>query len=248
MMRTDDQRTQAIDRIRENIVRSGHHIYVVSGGSIPRFAYSIGDRESIGAELILAGAVFFMKDEVIEVMNRVAGQLKGQRDLDVFEIPGLGSFTIREAHKSWATKFMLGAFDYYKTQDIPALQVVPDQTHWTIDVPDLSAPWNPTTEPVWRWLNEPWTYPVPPDSLATTNLGALRGDRVTEATRWEENEWELFAGNGPDVPKDDVRVVSLGTLVASDESLLPVTRLPIGEGLWRDSTSDWHPWRRSETT
>jgi hypothetical protein len=25
--------------------------------------------------------------------------------------------------------------------------------------------------------------------------------RVTEAMRWEDDEWELFAGPGPDVPK-----------------------------------------------
>ena len=34
---------------------------------------------------------------------------------------------------------------------------------------------------------------------------ALRGERVTEAVGWEDVEWELFVGAGPDVPNDDLR-------------------------------------------
>jgi hypothetical protein len=59
---------------------------------------------------------------------------------------------------------MLGAFEYYKKRDIPALQIVPDNAHWTIDVPDMSAAWSASSEPLWRWLEEPWTLPVPKDS------------------------------------------------------------------------------------
>ncbi|MGB6387419.1 MAG: hypothetical protein WBE45_20310 [Terriglobales bacterium] len=53
------QQTLALNRIRENIARSGHHIYVVSGGATPRFVYTIVS-ESIGVELILAGAILYM--------------------------------------------------------------------------------------------------------------------------------------------------------------------------------------------
>jgi len=56
----------AIDRIRENIARSGQHIYVVLGGETPRFAYTIGVSESVGVELILAGAIFYIKNEVVK--------------------------------------------------------------------------------------------------------------------------------------------------------------------------------------
>ena len=56
-MITEAQKKQALDDIRENIARSGHHIYVVSGGQTPRFAYTIGVNESIGVELILSGAI-----------------------------------------------------------------------------------------------------------------------------------------------------------------------------------------------
>lgn len=62
--------------------------------------------------------------------------------------------------------------------------------------------------------------------------------------RWEEGDWEIFVGDGPDIPKDELRVVSLGTLVGADESLLPVVHLPIGEGMLRDAApdSEWRPW------
>jgi hypothetical protein len=242
----EDQKKLVLDRIRENIARSGHHVYVVSRGETPRFAYTIGLSESVGAELILAGAVFYMYDEAVKIVSDIAAQLKAQRDREVFEVDELGSFTLRKAHSSWAAEFMLGAFDYYKKRDIPALQIVPDKVHWTIDVPDMSVPWSASSEPVWRWLEEPWTFPVPKDSTAATNLAALRGQRITEVMRWEESEWEMFAGPGPDVTRDDMRVVALGTLVAADNSLAPAVSLAIEEGLRRDADpdSEWHPWRR----
>ncbi|HWX55735.1 MAG TPA: DUF4262 domain-containing protein [Verrucomicrobiae bacterium] len=247
-MTNEVQKRQMLERIRENIARSGQHVYVVSGGETPRFAYTIGVSESVGVELILAGAIFYMKDEVVKIINDIATQLKAQRDRELFEVTGRGSFTLRKVHSSWAAEFMLGAFDYYQKRDIPALQIVPDEAHWTIDVPDMSAPWSTTKEPVWQWLHEPWTYPVPKDATAATNLSALRGDRITEVMRWEEDEWEMFAGAGPDVPKDEMRVVSLGTLVAADISLAPVMNLAIEEGLWRgpDPDSEWHPWRKRQ--
>ena len=137
---------------------------------------------------------------------------------------------------------MVGALDFYRETDLPALQIVPDEAHWTIDVPDLSEPWSAKASPIWQWLQEPWRYPVPSKSKAVTNLAALRGERITEAMRWEEDEWDLFAGPGPDVPKDEIRVIPLGTLLGHDETLGSVVNLPIGSGLWRDDASEWHPW------
>ena len=243
-MATDSEKRIALQRIERNIAQNGHHIYMVSGGEEPRFAYTIGLSKAVGFELILAGAFFYMADEVTKILNEIAAKLKSQSGstASVFEMGDLGSFSIRLANPSWATILMLGALDFYRVSEIPAFQVVPDSAHWTIDVPDLSQPWSPITAPIWRWLHEPWSYPVPSKSVAGTNLDALRGERVTEAMRWEENEWELYAGAGPDVPKDAMRVVPLGTLVEADRSLEPVVNLRIGEGLWRDADSAWHPW------
>ena len=50
------------------------------------------------------------------------------------------------------------------------------------------------------------------------------------------------------IPKDELRMVPLGTLLAIDPSLVPVVSLAMGEGLRRDPDPDsrWQPWRKSE--
>jgi hypothetical protein len=241
-MASEAQRRRALENIRENIARNGLHVYLVMADVTPRFAYTIGLSESVGAELILAGAIFYMKDDVLQIIKAIASQLKADPARRTFEVTGQGSFSLSEAHSTWAAEFILGAFDYYQRRDIAALQIVPNKAHWTIDIPDMTAPWSAAEEPVWRWLREPWIFPVPKNSEATTDLAALRGEPVTEAARWEENYWELFAGCGPDVPKHEKRLVPLGTLVAADPSLEAVINLQLGAGLWREEHSEWHPW------
>ena len=248
-MITEEQRKRALEDIRENIARNGQHIYCVYGGMTPRFAYTIGVSESVGVELILAGAIFYMLDDVAKILEYTVAELKASRARELVEVAGLGSFTLRKVDSSWTRELMLGVFDYYQKKEIPALQIVPDQDHWTIDVPDMSMPLSRNQEPIWKWLREPWAYPVPEDSTAATDLAALRGDRITEACRWEEDEWELFAGAGPDVPKDEMRVVALGTLLAADPSLEPVVNLTIGTGMWRhDGSSKWQQWVKKGQT
>jgi hypothetical protein len=242
-MISEDERKRALDEIRENIARNGQHIYCVFGGTSPRFAYTIGVSDSVGVELIFAGAILYMRDEVAKIILKTVAHLKSARDRKLVGIAGLGSFTLREVDDSWASELMLGVFDYYK-RDVPALQIVPDQDHITIDVPNMSVPFSPSREPVWKWLREAWPYPVRQDSEAITDLAALRGARITEACRWEEEEWELFAREGPDIPKDEMRIVALGTLLAADPSLEPIVNLTIGTGMWRDASSEWHPWTK----
>ena len=43
-----------------------------------------------------------------------------------------------------------------------------------------------------------------------------------------------------------MRIVPLGTLVAADPSLISGVNLEVGTGLWRDETSEWHPWVKLE--
>lgn len=230
--------------IQENIERHGHHIYLISGGPCPRFAYTIGLSPRLGAEIILAGASIYSAEEVAQIINFIAATVDSQRPWQewCFDLHSNNSFLVRKAHETWTTNLMLGALDFYGVEAIPAFQLVPDEAHWTIDIPNLSAPWTAATDPAWQWLREAWEFPVPSTSVATTNLDALRGKRITEAARWEEDQWELFAGAGPDVPREEIRVIPLGTLLAADPSLSAVVKLPVGRALWRDDHSEWHPW------
>jgi len=91
----------------------------------------------------------------------------------------------------------------------------------------------------------------PPIPRRSGGLGVWRSWQggVTEAMRWEEDEWEIFVGDGPNIPEDELRKVPLGTLVGADESLLAVVNLAIGEGLLRDDPdSEWRPWPNRKRT
>jgi hypothetical protein len=163
-------RKKALALIKRNIEESGFHIYIVSAGSSPRFAYTIGLRESLGAELVLAGGFFFEKsDQVLEILHSVRKQLasgmKGKLGpvwQSELVVPELGKFTLRQAHASWTRSLLLGALDYYSIEDVDAYQIVPEARHRTIDVPNTSKEWSATDEPMWRWRDDGWPYTISP--------------------------------------------------------------------------------------
>ena len=237
-------RESALDRIRANIARHGHHVYTVAGGGqLPRYLYTIGLSDRVGAELILAGAVFFGGKDALRIVETIAKQWGSNKAS--YTIESLGRFSLRKADLSWTRKLMLGAVDFYGNTSIQAWQVVPEPAHWTLDIPDMYKPWSASEEPVWQWMHVPWPFPVSSASTAVTNLVALRGERVTEAARWEEDQWEIFANAGNDAPppQDEMRIVPLGTLLGADPSLVPVTSLAIGDGIFRDpEEGEWKVW------
>lgn len=142
-----EDKATALRRIGRNIKKHGSHIYIVEQGLVPRFAYTIGLRDHRVPELILAGAIYYDADEVLEILNSVGRQLRGGVATydDTLKVAELGTFTLRNVDSSWSSMLMLGAFDYYKTTDVNALQVVPRGGYWTIDVPVMSAPFAPET-------------------------------------------------------------------------------------------------------
>jgi hypothetical protein len=237
-------RESALQLIRTNIARYGYHVYEVTGGDpLPRYLYTIGLLGSRGAELILAGAALFSAAEASSIIHQVAREFHSNKTS--YRIDMLGNFTLRNADISWSSELMLGALDFYGTKSLRAWQIIPDSSHWTVDIPNLERPWSASGDPVWQWLHLPWTFPVAGGSTAVTNLAALRGERITEAARWEDKQWELFAGHGPDVLENEMRIVALGTLLGTDESLTRVTSLSVGEALWRDSEDGaWQVWRK----
>ena len=196
---TDATREAWLKLVRSHMATYGHHITLVSGGPLPRFAYTVGLSPSMGVELVLAGAVSLSAAEVRRAINQVAAQVVASdgRARSDFEIDGLGRFSLLEVDGSWIGAMRLGACDFYG-RGLRVMQIRPDGPHRTVDVPDLSRSWDPNAERVWRWLHEPWDYPVPPKSVAATNVAALHGASVTEVVRWEEGYWEMFAGPAPD--------------------------------------------------
>lgn len=237
-----------IDIISNNINKFGWHIYVVQQDVCPRYLYTIGLSKEVGFEIVLAGAILYDFDQSLKIVNYISNELfthKISKD-SLINIDGLGHFTLRECHNSWTKRMLIGAIDYYKKDSLTSVQILPSIENVTIDVPDLSRDWSPLSQPVWCCFEESWELPIPSYSTATTNLRALRGEKVTEASRWEEDEWELFAGSGPDTREEDMRVVPLASLIAVDTSLQAVVSLKIGESIWReDGESEWHVWKSS---
>jgi len=242
-------RDRAMSSIRSNIEEHGHHVYVVSGGACPKYLYSIGLRETLGFELIWAGAAYFTYGDAGYVLNRIAEQLKFKKQSveDEFLIDGEAVYSLRDVNPTWPRELWLGALDYYDIDHVPVVQIVPEEKYQTLDIPNLSRNWDRESEPIWRWMNEKWEYPVPEASTAATNLDALKGKKITQAIRWEKDYWEIFAGSPSDVAKEDGRVLPLGTLMGIDESLEAVVHLEIEQGIWRDSEeSDWNEWDLTE--
>ena len=178
-MTRQKKREAALNEIRRNIAKSGFHTYVVTGSGHPHYGYTIGLTESLGAEIILAGSYFYRLDEVAPVIRSVAEKLRSAVEWPtntVRETPW-GNFSFRRVDMSWAKELMLGVFDCYGPNAVEAWQIVPDESHWTVDIPDLSRPWSQNVAPGWLWLHQEWTYPVPKESVALTNVEALRGEQ-----------------------------------------------------------------------
>jgi hypothetical protein len=241
---TEHSREAALAAIRFNIERYGHHTYVIVAGKHPRFVYTIGLSPALGFELLFAGGADYYNSEAVEVVNVIAKRIPANGVTQVTPLGDLGSFHFREVHPSWANELMLGALDYFGIKNIVARQIVPDEAHWTIDVPDASVEWNPQSEPAWKCMHEPWSLPFSPDCTVTTDLAALRGGRITEAFRRSEHHWDLFAETSRDPVSESKRDVKLATLFLADSSLLPVATLDVGAGLRRPTAdAPWASWQ-----
>jgi hypothetical protein len=239
------ERTDFLKTIQSNIDRTGYHVTVVAGISLPRWAYTIGCKESFGFELIFAGGEFYSKDNVGTILNEMIQKLKKGEEWQSLSLnlKSLGSFSLSSVHKTWGEKLALGVYDFYNQSDIQTLQILPDKEHFTIDVPNMSGEFDVNNQSIWKWLVREWDYPIPRDSTVVTNLKVLFGEKATEVMRWEAKEWEIFAGKGPDVQKEDMRALPLAILLGIDNSLEPVIQLKVGKGLWRDTENlVWNPW------
>jgi len=231
--------------IQININNHGYHLTIVNSQQEPRYAYTIGLLDLLGYELIFAGGIYFLKDDLFLIIKEIVNNLKANNDLinQSIQVGNLGTFSFLKTHASWNKIMALGVFNHFNIDSADVMQVIPDTDHYTQDIPNMTQEFNQSTEPIWQWLTRDWIYNVPVNSTVVTNIDSLRGQAITEMMRWEGDEWEMFAGAGPDVQKKDMRVVSLGTIIGIDKSLLPALSLNIGKGLWRDSVdSDWNSW------
>ena len=240
-----NSRLEMLEIIRKNISNYGYHVYQIVGGASPRFSYTIGISQIANFELIIAGASFYSSDDEYEIIKQIVSSLNSGLNWQEarVEVDNLGYFTLKSVHTSWVKKMMYGALDFYGVDNLSVLQIIPEDVFATIDIPDLSRPWDATSQPIWKWLDEDWIYPVSESSIVITNIDALKGECITEIMRWEDECWEMFAGAGPDIPKEELREVPLGVLIQIDNTLKCSTSLDVGKGLWRDGHElKWNAW------
>lgn len=212
------RRDEALAQIERHIATRGQHVHLVHPTSLPGWGHTIGLRASLGFELILAGAVYFAPDEVMQILSDVARQLRSG-STGPFGVTELSScsrctFSVRQCDPSWSDQLLERGREYYRADTLSARQLFPDEQRWTVDTPDLSEPFDPARATAWRWLQETWDLPVPEDSQVVTSLSVLQGAPVTRATRHDEDHWEAF-GREP-TSDADVRLVPIGVLLAAD--------------------------------
>lgn len=226
--------------IRNNIDKNGYHITLVNGGQNPNFSYSIGLAERFGFELIIAGGFKSLKDNEF-IFGHIYQQLQsGSTVNSQFSLSDNDVFYLSIVDSSWCKKLMLGVYDYYSVDKITAYQIIPIER--TLDTPLMSDTINPN-DPVWKWLYMDWNIDAPKNSYVITDLSALKGKTITEVAKWEDHVWEMFSGPGPDVEKEDIRIVPLGTILGIDATLKPIVNLTVGQGLWRDTKDlSWQDW------
>lgn len=244
-----EERRRMLDLIRRNIETFGRHVYVVRGGESPRFVYTIGLKERANCELVFAGGAIFSDRTVGRILNTISQRIEAGAAPGGLEvtIESIGTFRLAPVDPDWVARLLLGALDYYDIETVTAWQVVPmDEEQRFIDIPDMSRPWSPDVQFVWRWLEGGWPYEIPQSSVALTDLDAMLGYSASEVMRWEETEWEIYSGEKPD-REDDAYRVPLATLIAFDASLEPAVHLRVGRGLIREFSADgeagdWDDW------
>jgi len=235
------KKQEFLELITSNINNYGYHITIVNSPAVPRYAYTIGLSTKFNFELVFAGGIYYSKEDIFKIFDSATKNLN--RDDKCFSVDSLGEFSCNTVEDSWNRLMMLGVFDFYRITTINTLQILPAKENYTLDIPIMSNKFEISKEPIWQWLVRKWDYSVPENSTVVTNIDAMKGMTITELARYEDNEWEMFAGSGPDIEKEDIRVVSLGSILGIDPSLLPCITLPLGKGLWRESKqSEWNSW------
>ncbi|MFH6995147.1 DUF4262 domain-containing protein [Flavobacterium sp. FlaQc-48] len=233
-------REEFLKIIKINIDKNDYHLTLVNGGQHPEFSYSIGLTEKLGFELIIAGGYISIENNEL-IFRYIYNELVSGKTVDSeFYLSKNDGFYLGNVDTSWSKELMLGVYDYYNEDIIKAYQIIPKER--TLDIP-LMSEIKKADNPIWKWLDMDWNLNVSKNSYAITDIDSLKGKTITELTRWEDNVWEMFSGPGPDFQEEEIRIVSLGTILAIDPSLCKILKLKIGEGLWRENRNfDWQEW------
>jgi Domain of unknown function (DUF4262) len=238
--------------IAEAIAREGWRSFTVLGAPVPTWRYTVGLTELGLPEVLIAGTAAYGDAALDRVLRAVA---VGLRSGDIApDAQGLGAgdieFGLVAAHAAWVQRLVLRATKHYAARSVKVVQVVP-ATPW-VDVPRTSVPFDPVCEPVWRWLEEDWTYACDEQTRVLVDIAALRGRPIVEVLHEREPDettsWTMRVAEADASAESPMRMAPLGTLLALDPTLAATLDLEAGEFATRNSeASGWRAWDIAES-
>lgn len=238
-------REDFLDHIKDNILKHRFHINVVSQEFTPRFAYTIGLFNKNGYELVLAGNMDLLYDDIIYILNFIGNKLINHEETtgSRFEINIKSMFELRKVDESWTDIMLLGVNDFYNDKSILSYQIHQIGNMTSVDIPNMNCKFKPEDQPIWRWLTCKNDLNIPQNSKVVINKDILYGAKALEIMRWDENEWEIYSMNPENLDEDDMRIIPVSTIIGIDNSLERILELNVGKGLIRDSPNNaWESW------
>ena len=231
-------------QVRNDISQHGYHFIHVFGGGVPDYYYTIGNSESIGVELCVAGASFYSSDELLEVIKIATQEIRsfpfGTQLQMSFSLPEVtGQMSLGVTHRSWLREIGLKAVEWYKPKKITMLQILPPADVRFIDHPDLSKEFDPEAQSAWRWISQPWKQPWSIDSQAQVDIAVLRGSVVKEVIRWSDTSYAMVSKEYDSIESEDLREIPVSIVFAHDDSIGSCLKgLEVGHGMCRQSKED----------
>ncbi|WP_207426651.1 DUF4262 domain-containing protein [Pedobacter sp. SYSU D00535] len=231
------------DKFASDIEKYGWIVLMIPASDyLPSFAYTVGLLKHFNhPELICFG----MKEQVANQILNDAGELirkgeviKTETNYDLFE--NSRAEFIKVDKRSIGDYFGY-AISYYKTAELPALQLV-----WTDR--NNRFPWEDGFEEVFRYKqplldrNANFKFREPANLCVFTSRQHLEEDKpILYVVHEHDGDWQFITGD--QVTTEDGRVVSLERMVLRDNTLNEVFDLEYGEEAERDVVGG--KWRRS---
>jgi hypothetical protein len=242
-----------------HVAEFGWHIVMIPDDpQSAGWVFSVGMWHTLGTPEL---AVFGLEaGQAASVINLIGDHVRAGTSIgpdvsldDVLEDERLVGF--RAVDESWYGPMFGYATWFGRRPPLPIAQVVWADTKgrfpWDAEVDEgyrLRQPslWIPISEhPQGRWsgalIEEPWSFPDPPDTAAFTSKRIAFDDHpVLVVVHNADGAWQFL--DGQDVTSDDVVLVHLAHVVGANEGVVEVADLPYG---WEaERATEGSPWVR----
>lgn len=232
-------------KLLDDIARHGWHmISVEADESGPGFAYSIGLYRTFDhPEILIIGldgeVMFGMINGIGEaIRDRKKRFAHLDESDDVLEDYLVAFCNVSPKHYRDHVSY---ARWYYGGDDFPLLQCVwPDSAHrypWHLDFPEALAERQPILDP-----DPTWRFHEGKNRMTFTTRRVLAGSPILQVCHDHDGDWQFLCGTP--TPPSEGALVTLGSMVARDDSLSLVAELP--EGWMAERSTIEGPWTRSK--